>query len=55
MLTSNELLTRLPVLLAQINAGINSYKLKEIRKIVYLLYQHNKITKGLYNNLIKSL
>ena len=33
----------------------NSYKLKnEIRSIVYSLYQHNKITKTLYDNLIKS-
>ena len=46
ILTSNKLLTRNPVLLAQIKAGNNSYKLKnEIRQIVYLLYKHNKITK----------
>ena len=46
ILTSNKLLTRLPILLAQIKAGNNSYKLKnEIRQILYLLYQHNKITK----------
>ena len=56
MLTPNKVLTRLPVLLAQIKAGNNSYKLRnEIRKILYFLYQHNKITKMLYNNLIKSL
>ena len=46
ILTPNKLLSRLPVLLAQIKAGNNSYKLKnEIRQILYLLYQHNKITK----------
>ena len=46
ILTPNKLLTRLPVLLAQIKATNNSYKLKnEIRQIVYLLYQHNKIIK----------
>ena len=46
ILTPNKLLTRLPILLAQIKAGNNSYKLKnEIRQILYLLYQHNKITK----------
>ena len=56
VLTRNKLLTRLPILLAQIKAGNNSYKLKnEIRKILYLLYRHNKITKRVYNNLIKSL
>ena len=46
ILTPNKLLTRLPVLLAQIKARNDSCKLKnEIRQIVYLLYQHNKIIK----------
>ena len=55
-LTPNKLLTKLQVLLAQIKAGNNSYKLKnEIRQILHLSYQHNKITKKFYNNLIKSL
>ena len=46
ILTLNKLLTRLSILLAQIKTGNNSYKLKnEIRQILYLLYQHNKITK----------
>ena len=40
IVTLNKLLTRLPVLLAQIKAGNNLYKLKkEIRQILYLLYQ----------------
>ena len=40
----------------QINAGNNSNKLKnEIRQILYRLYQHSKITKKVYNNLIRSL
>ena len=56
ILTPKKLLTRLPILLVQIKAGNNSYKLKnEIRQILYLLYQHNKITKKVDNNLIKSL
>ena len=56
ILTPNKLLTRLPILLAQIKAGNNSYILKnEIRQILYLLYQYNKITKKVYNNFIKSL
>ena len=55
-LTPLKLLTRIPILLAQIKAGNNSYKLKnETRQILYLLYQHNKISKKLYNNLIKSV
>ena len=46
ILTPDKLLTRLPVLLTQMKAGNNSCKLKnEIRQILYLLYQHNKITK----------
>ena len=54
--TGNKLLTRLPILLAQIKAGKNSNKLKnEIRQMLYFLYQHNKITKKVCNNLIKSL
>ena len=53
VLTPNKLLTRFPVLLAQIEAETNSYNLKdEIKQIVYLLYQHNKTTEKLYNNLI---
>ena len=56
VLTPNRLLTRLPLFLVQIKAGNNSDKLKnEIRQILYLLHQHNKITKKIYNNLIKSL
>ena len=39
ILTSNKLLTRLSILLAQIKAGNNSNKLKnEIKQILYLLY-----------------
>ena len=56
ILTPNKLWTRRLVLLSQVKAGNNSHKLKnEIRKILYLLYQHNEITKKVYNNLIKSL
>ena len=46
ILTPNKLLTKLPILLAQIKAGDNSNKLRnKIRQILYLLYQDNKITK----------
>ena len=56
ILTPYKLLTRLSLLLAQVKAGSTSYKLKnKIRQILYLLYHHNKITKNIYNNLIKSL
>ena len=56
ILTPKKLLSRLSILLAQIKVGNNSYKLKnEIRQILYLLYQHNKIIKNVYNNLTKPL
>ena len=55
-LLKNKLSTRLQVLSAKIKAGNNSYKLKnEIRQKLNLLYQHNIITKKLYNILIKTL
>ena len=54
ILTPQQLLTRPPTLLAQAKAGNNSYKSKnEIRQILYLLYQHYKITEKVYNNLMK--
>ena len=50
------MLQRLPVALAQVNAGNNSKcLLNEIRQIVYSLYQSKKITKKVYNNIIKSI
>ena len=55
ILIPNKLLTRLPILLAQIKVENNSYKLKnEIRQILCLLHQHNKIITKVYNNLMKS-
>ena len=54
VLTPNKPLTRFPILLATIKAGNNSNKLKnEIRQNVYLLYQHNNVTKKIYNTLVK--
>ena len=45
-MTPNKLLTRISILLAQIKAEKILYRLKnEIREILYLLYQNNKITK----------
>ena len=56
ILAPNKLLTMLPIILAHKKAGNNSHKLKnEIRQILYLFYQHNKITRNVYNKLIKSL
>ena len=48
------MVNRLPILLAQIQAGNNSKKKKnEIRQILYSLYR--SLTKTVYNNLIKSI
>ena len=54
ILTKKQMLSRLPILLAQIQAGNNSTKLKnEIRQILYLLYRSKILTNIVYNNLIK--
>ena len=56
ILTNKQMLNRLPILLAQIQAGNNSVKLKnEIRQILYSLYRSKALTKTVYNNLIKSI
>ena len=56
MVAPNKLLTKLLIPSAQIKAGNNLYKLKnDIRQMLYLLYQHIKITKNIYNNLLKLL
>ena len=56
ILTKKQILNRLPILLAQIQAGNNSVKLKnETRQILYSLYRSKALTKTVYNNLIKSI
>ena len=56
ILTNNQMLNRLPILIAQIQAGNNSVKLKnEIRQILYSLYRSKVLTETVYNNLIKSM
>ena len=56
ILTDNQMLNRLSILLAQIQAGNNSIKIKnEIRQILYSLYRSKVLTKTVYNNLIKSI
>ena len=50
------MLSRLPISLAQIEAGNNSEELKnEIRQLLYYLYRSKNITKQVYNNLIKPI
>ena len=53
ILTPNQMLSRLPITLAQLKAGNNSEKLKnEIRQSLYSLYHSKNMTKQVYNNLI---
>ena len=54
ILTNKQMLNRLPILLAQIQAGNNSKKLKnDLRQILYSLYRSKALTKIVYNKLIK--
>ena len=56
ILTPKQLITRLPVLLAQLKARNNSEKLKnEIRQIAYSLYRSKNLSKTVYNNLINTV
>ena len=50
------MLTRIPISLAQLNAGNNSEKLKnEIRKIFYSLYRSEKLTQSVYKSLVDTI
>ena len=56
ILTPNQMLSRLPITLAQLKAGNNSEKLKnEIRQLLYSLYRSKNMAKQVYNNLIKHI
>ena len=53
ILTPDQMLSRLPIPLAQLKAGNNSEKRKnEIRQLLYSLYRSKKLTKQLYKSLI---
>ena len=53
ILTPSQILSRLPIFLAQLTAGNNSEKLKnEIRQLLHSLYRSKKLTKRLYKNLV---
>ena len=56
ILTSQQMFTRLPVLLAQVQAGNNSRELKnEIRQLLYSRYRSKEISKKVYENLIATI
>ena len=52
LLTASQMFCRLPISLAQLNAG-NSEKLKnEIRQLLCSLYRSKKLTKHIYKSLV---
>ena len=52
----SQMLSRIPISLAQLEARSNSEKLKnKIRQLLYSLYHSKNITKQVYNNLIKPI
>ena len=53
ILTPSQMLNRLPIALAQLQAGNNSNKLKnEIRQLLYSLYRSKNMTEQIYKSLI---
>ena len=56
ILTPQQMVTILPILLTQLKTGNNSEKLKnEIRQIVYPLYGSQNLSKTIYNHLISTI
>ena len=56
ILTSKQMVQRLPIAVAQVKADNDSENLLiEIRQIIYSLYQAKEITEKVYNNSMKSL
>ena len=56
ILSSKQMLERLPIALVQAKAGNNSESLlNEIRQIIYSLYQSKQIKKRVCNNIIESI
>ena len=56
ILSKQQMLRRLPILLTQIQAENNSKSLKnETRQLIYSLYRSKALTKTVYNKLIKSI
>ena len=54
LLTPSQMLSRLPITLAQLKAGNNSEKHKnEIRQLLYSLYRSKNVTTQVHNNLIE--
>ena len=53
ILATNQMLSSLPISLAQLKAGNNSKKLEnEIRQILYSVYRSKKLTRNVYKCLV---
>ena len=53
MQTGSQMLSRLLISLAQLNAGNNSQKLKnEIKQLLYYLYRSKELTKNIHKSLL---
>ena len=56
ILTPDQMLSRLPITLAQLKAGNSSENLiNELRQLLYFLHRSNKLTKKIYNHLISTI
>ena len=56
ILTPEQMLSRLPISLAQLKTGNKSEKLKnEIRQLLCCLYRSKRLSKTFYNNLINAI
>ena len=55
ILTPEQMLSRLPISLAQLKAGNNSQELEnEIRQLLYSLYRSKKLSKTIYKHLMNT-
>ena len=56
ILIPDQMLSRLPITLAQLKAGNNSQKLiNQIKQLLHSLYRLKKLTKTIYNHLINAI
>ena len=56
ILTPQQMITRLPILLAQLKAENNSQKLKnEIIQLLHSVYRSKELSKTIYNSLMNTI
>ena len=56
ILTPQQILSRLPISLAQLKVGNNSQNLKnEIRQLLYSLYRSKTLSKTIYKHLMNTI